>query len=323
MKTLPLILATAASLASVSCLPQMQQNSASEVINGVNIPQQATDLQRAIIHKNTQEVIELLNDGADPNETYSTPELPEFSSPLYYALEVCDGDTTIITALLKAGARIHDVEFKKAVMVGYPQCIQALLDAGAKIPPPDSYFGNIFNYIEIYSKEPLACAELLLKSGAKVTDKAPNSSKSALHHVTDGGHPDMVAFFVKHGLDVNAQDNEGNTPLMDEFCNFPEIIRALIKAGANPNIRNNKGENAVMYYIAHMRTTGGWETLPDGSILHWDGAEINKGALQEVIAGGGNVNMKDKEGNRPLDLCPPSEKEVKEMLRKAGAEYSN
>lgn len=320
MKTIPLLLSVTASLASVSCLQQIQQDSQPEIINGVTVPAAATDLQRAIIQKNTQEVIELLNDGADPNKTNST-EI--FTSPLYYAIEVSDGDTTVISALLKAGARIDDEVFQAAVREGYPQYIQVLLDAGAKIPPPSSYSGNIFNQIQVYSKEPLACAELLLKAGAKVTDqKNPENGKNALHYITDGGHPDMVAFFVKHGLDVNAQDCEGKTPLMDEFCQFPEIIRALLKAGANPNIRNNKGENAVMYYIANERTTGGWEELPDGSILHWDGSEINKGALKEIIDGGGNVNMKDKEGYLPLDRCPSYETEVEEMLKKAGAKHS-
>lgn len=295
-------------LCTSSCVLQNQEP---QMINGFIVDKDTTDLKRAIIYKNIEEITELLEDGENPNEQKGTP-------PLELAISVSDGDMQTINALLKAGARVTDQAFKQAVIKGYPQYLRAFLEAGAKIPAADSYSGNIFNHISFHSKEPIACAELLLAAGANVSEMA-NEDKNItpLHKITQDGHPDMVVFFVKNGVNINAQDAQGKTALMNEFCEHPEIIRALLKAGANPNIRNNKGENAVMYFITHEYPTGGIEKTADGGVLCWDGSAINKKALQEIIAGGGNVNMKDKEGKRPLERC--NDPEICDMLIKAGA----
>lgn len=55
-------------------------------------------------------------------------------------------------------------------------------------------------------------------------------------------------------VDLNHQDNQGNTALMcvashpnvNVFCESIQIIRMLMKKGANPNIKNNENETALM-----------------------------------------------------------------------------
>lgn len=51
---------------------------------------------------------------------------------------------------------------------------------------------------------------------------------------------------VDRGADVNAQSNGGDTPLMKAITFAkPEAIRALLDKGADPEIANNNGRNAV------------------------------------------------------------------------------
>jgi ankyrin repeat protein len=52
----------------------------------------------------------------------------------------------------------------------------------------------------------------------------------------------ITEFLVERGLDVNAQDCDGNTPLHLALSPFQrEVARHLIDSGADPEIKNWKG----------------------------------------------------------------------------------
>jgi ankyrin repeat protein len=63
---------------------------------------------------------------------------------------------------------------------------------------------------------------------------------------------------VKAGADVNARDNDGNTPLHETF--LTDVEEELLKSGADVNARNNEGEtpifttvddDAIPIFVAH------------------------------------------------------------------------
>ncbi|MBR5879374.1 MAG: ankyrin repeat domain-containing protein, partial [Akkermansia sp.] len=54
---------------------------------------------------------------------------------------------------------------------------------------------------------------------------------------------EMVAALLKHGADINAQDEDGDTVLHDAvIANEPEIVQMLLEAGADVSIRNEEGQ---------------------------------------------------------------------------------
>jgi ankyrin repeat protein len=58
--------------------------------------------------------------------------------------------------------------------------------------------------------------------------------------------PECVDLLLKAGLDVNAQDQRGNTPAMVAcFFNKPTILKSLLAAKANLTIKNNEGKDAA------------------------------------------------------------------------------
>jgi hypothetical protein len=92
--------------------------------------------------------------------------------------------------------------------------------------------------------------------------------QTQLHAAARSGYPETDKLFLKYSPDVNAQDNDGLTPLMccaeagREFISFDqngrtmygpygkpdghiETIRVLIRAGADVNLRNRKGTTAA------------------------------------------------------------------------------
>lgn len=57
--------------------------------------------------------------------------------------------------------------------------------------------------------------------------------------------PECVDLLLQAGLDVNAQDQRGNTPaIVACFFNKPRILHSLVAAKADLNVKNNEGKDA-------------------------------------------------------------------------------
>ncbi len=92
---------------------------------------------------------------------------------------------------------------------------------------------------------------LLLDRGAEI-DKTDNAGKTALHEAVYNGNMAVVRLLLERGANPNLQDNEGNTALTcalfdhrsTQYTSYPtmEICKALLAAGADAEIANNKGE---------------------------------------------------------------------------------
>jgi ankyrin repeat protein len=121
------------------------------------------------------------------------------------------GDLENVKLLLAHGADPDDA-LASAVTFGYPEIVKALIAAGAS---------------------------------AKGTE---SSGINLLHWAVITNHPEVIPALVKAGVPVNATDNFGYTPLMYaatiDFGNAGSVA-ALLKAGADLTIRNDKGRTPV------------------------------------------------------------------------------
>lgn len=66
-----------------------------------------------------------------------------------------------------------------------------------------------------------------------------------LHYAAYKNNPQTINLLIDHGLDVNAQDKNGNTPLhyaRSLLRENPQVIKVLLEHGADPNIRNKDGK---------------------------------------------------------------------------------
>ena len=58
-------------------------------------------------------------------------------------------------------------------------------------------------------------------------------------------HKDMVKLLIKKGADVNAADNDGETPLFIAVYRDKDIVELLIGKGADVNASNKYGETPL------------------------------------------------------------------------------
>ncbi|MEM8848801.1 MAG: ankyrin repeat domain-containing protein [Pseudomonadota bacterium] len=86
---------------------------------------------------------------------------------------------------------------------------------------------------------------LLLRHGADIN--AQNESGIALLHIVID--PEFIPIVLDLGADLELKDVQGRTPLLvalTEPDNF-EVVRALLQGGADPNARDTKGRTALNY----------------------------------------------------------------------------
>ena len=90
---------------------------------------------------------------------------------------------------------------------------------------------------------------LLVAGGCGVAKRASRTPETdALFRAVRAGSADTVkALLVSPNVDVNATDEQGNTPLIEAArLGHDDIVRALLIARADPKLKNNDGKTALM-----------------------------------------------------------------------------
>jgi hypothetical protein len=108
-------------------------------------------------------------------------------------------------------------------------------------------------------EDSLKVAKLLIERGADLSEKTKNGS-TALHIACYLGRDDLVQLLIESEADVNAQNNDGHTPLMWAAQNLmfgEKIIPILMKAGADVTMKSEDGTTAV----SHAYVEGGGKML--------------------------------------------------------------
>jgi uncharacterized protein len=106
---------------------------------------------------------------------------------------------------------------------------------------------------------------------------------------------------IRHGADVNAKDDDGQTPLLFAAgSSSPEIARLLIEEGAEVNARDIDGWTPLLSAVL-------WSKTPEIVTL--------------LIDAGADVNAKDNDGWTPLMIAAQhsSTPEIVTVLVEAGA----
>lgn len=93
--------------------------------------------------------------------------------------------------------------------------------------------------------------------------KAVNKRKQTALHTCIDGPPKTLAFFLTLGFDLEAEDIDGNTPLLQAFLsNKTDAIDLLISKGVNFLHKNKKGDNILHIFARKATSSASLSSLP-------------------------------------------------------------
>jgi ankyrin repeat protein len=126
-----------------------------------------------------------------------------------------------------------------------------------------------------------------------------------------GDHTQTISLLLKNGIDINYQNNKGDTVLMIAIKNKnTKLANFLIESGANINLENKDGMNALLlaiskseYYIVNLLLNKGANVnmqLDDRTPLIQSIIKGDFNILKLLVDSGADVNMPSKNGTYPL-----------------------
>ena len=165
------------------------------------------DVLVAVRNGKVREVSSFLAKGADPEAT-------DTDGNTLLMLAVREKDAAMTDLLLRARAKVNARNLREETPL--------MLAAWSRCEP---------------------CVEMLLERDALIDN--PAAPWTPLHYAAHQGDARIVARLLQAGAKVDARSANGTTPLMmGAMSGVPDVAKALIKAGADPKLRNVNQDRA-------------------------------------------------------------------------------
>ncbi len=98
----------------------------------------------------------------------------------------------------------------------------------------------------------LSIVNMLLEAGADVNGVDKEDKSTALHNAAGCHELEILRLLLRHGANLEARDSQGLTPLhYATLANTMEPLRLLLEAGANPHARDKKGRTPLFYGVQY------------------------------------------------------------------------
>jgi len=284
-------------------------------VNAVN-SYGVTPLSLACVNQSAAMVEKLLKAGADPNG------VPTGTPVLMTAARTGNVDT--VKSLLAHGADVNAKESSRgqtalmwAVAEKHPEVARVLIDHGADV---HAHSTSGFTPLLFAAQQgDLNAARMLLEAGANVNEAAPEDGNT-LVVATHSGHEALALFLLEKGADPNAADAYGVTALHYAMLkglarvsgvrpisgagylyrpNMPELVKALLGHGANPNARVVKFPpmpNTRLFKAIDLTPVGATPFLLAA-------ASYDAGIMRLLAANGADPLLTDQAKNTPLIMA--------------------
>lgn len=223
---------------------------------------------RAIYDNDTAKISEFLNNGFDINVMNKNGENA-------VNVAIASGSYYVLQYLIDNGANLNSTSdtgippLSQAVLEYNKQAIDILLNS-KKV---DMYYvwGEMWTGSPLYiacSKANIYALEKMVEHGADLNyDFSEYNAVPLVHYalsykqfIKNEDYRELIAFLILNKADINAKNNQGQTPLMVALKNGDiDAFNALTAGGADVTIKDNNGKTALFY----AESLKGSSMLPD------------------------------------------------------------
>ena len=267
---------------------------------GAEIEVASEDGERALMlaaQEGHKEVCGLLIDkGANVNLRNNWQNIPLHSTAQRGHLDICK-------LLIEKGSDTNakdndgDTPLHCAAIGGFTEICGILVGKGASL---DTENNNGDTPLEIgVKKGHLNVCRLLIEKGTNVTVM---EGAKLLKLAIDNGYREICELLIEKGAEVNAEDENGDTPMFYAVSNGDkEICKLLIERGVEVNKKGSKGRA-----VLHIAAQNGKEEI-----------------CEMLIEKGAELNAEDEDGDTPLFYAVANgNKEICRLLIERGSEVN-
>jgi ankyrin repeat protein len=146
-------------------------------------------------------------------------------------------------------AKAGDLSMQHGARCGGKSLIAGLAVALLLASPAAAQFSDSYNFLKaVKDRDVNAAIELADKPGTTVVNtRDADSGEAAVHVVTRRGDLGWLGLLYQKGANLNLKDREGNTPLiLATITRWGEGVATLIRLKAQVNVQNRLGETALL-----------------------------------------------------------------------------
>lgn len=216
----------------------------------------APDIQKAFheaIKKNDVETARrMIAAGADVNAAYDEYENRSLLDASY------QGNLDLVKMLVEAGADVNlsdgcgVVPLVRAIVSWHEtdEVVKYLIECGANV---NACEGESWTPLEAAVHENASdIVKMLLDAGANPYVIDSDFGDSLLMQAAEDGNPKCVKLILGLGVDINHRNHDGETALLYAVNRrLPHIVLDLLRAGANPNIKDNAGTSPLAFALTY------------------------------------------------------------------------
>ena len=170
------------------------------------------------------------------------------------------------------------------VIKNNPRAVQALVNAGARFNDPKRYYNYNIRPIDIAKQNKFNEIITILQT-------ALDANSEKLFTAVDDNDVAALDEVLAKGVDVNGKDSEGYTALMKAaLAGHPDIVRALIKAGADVEAKTTASGATALMIAAEEGQTEAVQALLESPGIKKDAQDTDGWTALMLAASEGHTN---------------------------------